>query len=99
MAPRDIVGDGRAEFPPPRPLCPAGATSARDAADYRGVAFVVLFSLLALGWLLLIRNVRAGMPVAPLAPRREAAVNGPPGGAVPPLALAARQESVADRPD
>jgi len=41
-----------------------------DVSDHRGVVIVVLFSLLAFGWLLLMRNVRAGLPGNVSAPKQ-----------------------------
>src|SRR4051794_25273038 len=46
--------------PAARPL--TGSARAREAGDYKEIMLVLLFSLLVFGWLMLIRNVRVGLP-------------------------------------
>jgi hypothetical protein len=56
--------------PAARPL--AGSTRTRQADDYKEFMLGLLFSLLVFGWLVLIRNVRTGLPADLTGPRRAA---------------------------
>src|SRR5262245_31758721 len=84
MSRRDGVGCGRDDVMTPATRTLTGSTPAREATNYLEVVFTLLFSLLAFGWLVLIRDVRVGLPGHLTAPRREAVgtvVTSPTGGA------------------
>jgi hypothetical protein len=72
MSRRADFGLGREDdkTPAARPLM--DSTRAREADDYKEFMLALLFSLLVFGWLVLIRNVRAGLPADLTGPRHAA---------------------------
>jgi hypothetical protein len=99
MPRREVVESGPGPSLPTAPLMSADSIPARETADHRGVVLVLLFSLLAFGWLLLVRNVRAGLPGKLAAQSREAVVAEPGVGPVAAPISGARPETAVFRTD
>jgi len=96
---RAVAANGRGRVLPPAPRSHAGPIPARDASDYRGVVFIIIVSALAFGWLLLIRNVRAGLPGDYSSPTRSAGTAERAGGVMPEPSSGARPDFGAYRRD
>lgn len=78
---RDGHGIGRDDPSKPTDLPLGGTTAADEATDYRLFALILLFSLLAFAWQVLMRDVRVGLPGNLGATRHEAGATTPTGGA------------------